>query len=77
MYEQFIAVEGAPNGSSEGTPAFEVEIKDALELTIKLHLKIHMVVQLLVSKIARNNSIKGELQEALYVALEGAPKISL
>ena len=36
-----------------------------------------MVVQLLVSKIARNNSIKGELQEALYVALEGAPKISL
>ena len=77
MYEQFIAVEGAPNGSSEGTPAFEVEIKDALEFTIKLHLKIHMVVQLLVSKIARNNSIKGELQEALYVALEGAPKISL
>ena len=41
MYEQFIAVEGAPNGSSEGTPAFEVEIKDALEFTIKLPEDTH------------------------------------
>ena len=41
-----------------------------------MHLKIHMVVQLLVKKSAQNDSIKGELQEALYVALEGAPKVT-
>ena len=41
-----------------------------------MHLKIHMVVHLLVPKSAQNNSIKGELEEALYVALEGAPKVS-
>ena len=36
-----------------------------------------MVVHLLARKSSPNNSIKGELGEALYVALEGAPKISL
>ena len=41
-----------------------------------MHLKIDMVVQLLVKKSAQNDSIKGELQEALYAALEGAPKIT-
>ena len=76
-YEHISAVEGAPDGSSEGTPTFEVEIKGAFEVTIELHLKIHMVVYLLVQKSPRNNSIKGELEEALYVVLEVAPKISL
>ena len=36
-----------------------------------------MVGNLLVQKSSQNNSIKDELEEALYVALEGAPKISL
>ena len=35
-----------------------------------------MVVDLLAQKKSQNNSIKDELEEALYVALEGAPKIS-
>ena len=58
-------------------PTFEVEIKGALEITIELRLKIHMVVHLLVQKSSQNNSIKGEFEETLHVALEGAPKISL
>ena len=58
-------------------PTFEVEIKGGLEITIELRLKIHMVVHLLVQKSSQNNSIKGESEETLYVALEGAPKISL
>ena len=76
-YEHLCAVEGAPDGSSEGTPTFAVEIKGAFEVTIELHLKIHMVVRLLVEKSSQNNSIKCILEEALYVAREGAPKISL
>ena len=41
-------------------------------------MKINMVMHVLVQKNAQNNSIKCELEEALYVALEGgAPKISL
>ena len=58
-------------------PTFEVEIKGALEITIELRLKTHMVVHLLVQKSSQNNSIKGEFEDTLYVALEGAPKISL
>ena len=42
-----------------------------------LHLKMHMVVRLLVQKSSNNNLIKGELEETLYVALEGATKTSL
>ena len=38
---------------------FEVENKDALELTIELHLKIDLVVLLLVYKSAQNDSTKG------------------
>ena len=73
-YEHVTAVEGAPDGSFENTPTFEVKIKGALEVT---RLKMDKVVHLLVQKSSQNNSIKGELEEALYVALEGAPKISL
>ena len=34
-------------------------------------------MHLLVQKRAQKDSVKGELKEALYVASEGAPKISL
>ena len=66
-YEHFSEVEGAPDDRSEGTPTFEVEIQVALEDAIELRLKMHMVVRLLVQKNSQNNSIKGELEEALYV----------
>ena len=72
-YEQVSAVGGGSDGLSEGL--FEVEIKGALEVTIELHLKMHMVVRLFVQMSSRNNSVKGELEETLYVALEGATKI--
>ena len=36
-----------------------------------------MVVHLLAQKNSRNNLIKGELEEALYLVFEGALKISL
>ena len=38
---------------------------------------MHMVVNLLAQMSSDKNLIKGGLEEALYVALEGAPKISL
>ena len=47
-YGHASAVEGAPDGSSEGIPTFAVKIKGVLEITIELHLKMHMVVRLLV-----------------------------
>ena len=72
-YEHVSAVEGVPDGSSEGTPTFELEIKGALEVTIELHLKMQMVLHLLVQNSSQNNSTKGELE----VVLEGAPEISL
>ena len=72
-YEHVSAGEVVPDGSSEDTSTFELEIKHALEVTTALHLKMQMVVQ----KSSQNNSIKGELEEALYVALVRAPKISL
>ena len=76
-YEHVSAVEGAPDDLSKGTPAFDAEIKGALLVPIELHLKMHMVVHLLAQKGSQSNSIKGELEEALYVAFEGVPKISL
>ena len=76
-YEHVGAVEDAPEVSSQGTPTFEVEIKGPIEVTTELHLKMYMVVHLLVQKSSQNNSIKGELEETLRVALEGVPKISL
>ena len=75
-YEHISAVEGARNVSSEGKPTFDIEIKGTLEVTIELHLKMHMVVHWLGQKSTRNNSIKYEREETLYVVLEGAPKIS-
>ena len=58
-YEHASAFEGAPDGSSECTPRFEVEIKGVLEVTIEMHLKMHMLVHLLVQKNSQNNSVKG------------------
>ena len=75
-YEHASAGEGAPDGLSEETPTFEVGIKDALEAAIELHLKMHMLVHMLVEQFSQNNSIKGELEKALYVALEDVPYIS-
>ena len=74
-YELVSAVGGGSDGLSEVTPKFEVEIKGALEVTIELHLKMHMVVRLFVQMSSQNNSVKDELEETLYVALEGATKI--
>ena len=42
---------------------------------MELLLKMRMMVQLLEQKSSQGNSIKGQLDEALYVLLEGAPKI--
>ena len=63
---------GAIEDTTEGSPAsvlrdlykdaqesaFEVEIKDGFQVTIKLQLKMHMVVHLLVHKSAQNDPIK-------------------
>ena len=76
-YEHVSAVQGAPDGSSEGTSTFAVEIKGALQVAIELHLKMQMVVYFLVEKCPQNDSVKSELEKALYAALEGAPMISL
>ena len=38
---------------------------------------MHMPLHVLAQKSSQNNSIKGEIEEALYVAIIGAPKISL
>ena len=43
-YDYVSAVEGASDGSSEGTPTYEVKIKGALEVAMGLHLKMHIVV---------------------------------
>ena len=64
-YENFSAVEGASNVSSEGKPTFEIEIEGALEVTNQLHLKIHMVVHCLVQ-----NAV------SVDVSLGGAIKVS-
>ena len=48
-----------------------------LRVHLKLQLSCTMVVHLLVQTSSQNNSIKGILEEALYVALEVASKISL
>ena len=40
-------------------------------------MKTEIVGHLLAQKSSQNNSIKGELEEQRYVALEGASKISL
>ena len=38
---------------------------------------MHMPLHVLAQKSSQNNAIKGEIEEALYVAIKGAPKISL
>ena len=65
-YEHDRAFEGVPDGSSEETPTFEVEIKSALEVRIELHLKLQLSCTQ-CKKSTLNDSIKGELEETLYV----------
>ena len=55
--------------------AFEVENKEALEVTIEFHLKMHMVVHLLGHRNAKSDSKIGKLEGAPSV--ESTPKISL
>ena len=38
---------------------------------------MYVEMHLLVQKSTQNDSIKGELEEALHAGFEGAPKISL
>ena len=45
-------------------------------VTTELHVKMHIMVNWLVQKSTQNDSIKGELEQTLYVTLEGASKIS-
>ena len=52
-----------------------VHLRFKLTVTIVLHLRY--TLHMLVPKNTENDSIKCELKEALYVAHEGAPKISL
>ena len=49
--------------------ACEVELKGALLVSFDLHLFMYLSVH-------KNNSIKCEIKGAMYVALEGASKIS-
>ena len=75
-YEHVCGVEDGHDGSSEGTSTFEVEIKGAFEVTIEFHLKMHMVVHILVQKSSKQFN-KWWIKEALYIALDVTPKISL
>ena len=70
-YEHFSAAEGDPDGLCEGTSTFEAKIKDVIEVTIEFHMKRHIVLHMLVQNCAHNNSMNDELEEALYVSLEG------
>ena len=85
------AIEDSTESSSEGTPksVFQdlykdaqegvllIETKGTLEVTTEIHLKMHMLVYLLVYKSAKNNVIKCELEETLYIVLKSTPKVSL
>ena len=73
--EHVSTVEGAPDGSSESTPTFKVEIKGTIGVTIELHLKRHMVVHLLVQKSSQNNS--RWTWGVTLCCTWGVPKISL
>ena len=68
-YEHVSPSEGTPDGSSEETPTFEVEIKSAFGVTIELHLKLQLSCTQ-CKKSTLNNSRKDELEETLYVACE-------
>ena len=43
----------------------------------ELHLRWQLLVHFSIHKSAQNDLVKGEIQGALYVALEDAPNISL
>ena len=75
-YYYVSAFEGATDGSSQGIPTFEVEIQGAFEVAVELLWNMPMGMRLLLQQSLIKESIKGELEDALYVALEGASKTS-
>ena len=50
--------------------------ENAISGAVQVALKLHLFVQLPMHKSISNDSIKGEIEEARYAALEGASKIS-
>ena len=50
-------------------------LNSRVHFKIGLHFMLHMLMCLLVCKSAKNNSMKGELKDSLYVALEGGLNI--
>ena len=53
----------------EGAP--EIALKDALQVALELHLFMHFSMH----KSVQYDSVKGEIEVALYAALEEASKI--
>ena len=49
-------------GSCEGIPTFEDDIKGALGVKIELHLKMYIVMHFLVHKSDQSDLIKDELE---------------
>ena len=52
--------------------ASEIALKGALQVALELHV----FMQLSMHKSVQYDSVKGEIEVALYAALEGASKIS-
>ena len=50
--------------------------ENALKGALQVALELHLFMQLSVYKSIQNNSTKREIEEARYVALEDASKIS-
>ena len=53
-----------------------MHLKVHFKIYIKVHKKVHLLMQLSMHKSVQYDSVKGEIDEALYAALEGASKIS-
>ena len=75
-YDYVSAFEGASDDSSQGIPTFEVELKGVFEVAIELLWNMPMGMHLLLQQSSIKESIKGELEDAPYVAHEGASKTS-
>ena len=57
-------------------PAFQDQYKGALKGALQVALELHLFTQLLVDTSVQNDSVKGEIEVALYAELEDASKIS-
>ena len=51
--------------------------ENALQFALQVALESHLPMQLSIHQSVQNDSIKSEIEEVLYAALEGAPNISL